>query len=380
MSFRSPVDIANRACQHLGSTRISTTLGFTETSNRANAMAFAYDMLRRPELRSNYWKFATRRALLRALDTTTMLIAPALWSSGTTYRPGAIVTDESNTLWINNFPENLNNDPGNSYFWDVYFGPLTVQLYDDETAYFAGELVYKFTGDGTFQVYVSLQDENEDDPATATAYAAGTTYMKDQLVTSSSIVYISLVDLNLGNTPATSTTQWSSTITSIGGSGSLKWLQITPVALNDYRAIYPAGSGPSSQTATKNVFCLPANFVRIAPQDPKAGANSSLGGPGGHQYEDWLLEGDKIISSEQGPIILRFVADIQDVTAMDDMFCEGLAAKMAEMCCEELTQSTAKKSFCQTEYNIAMGKAKLANAIETGAIEPPEDDWVTCRQ
>lgn len=428
MAFRTPVDIANRALQHLGQTRISETLGFTEDSNRASAMSFAYDKLRRPELRANYWKFSTRRAVIRAIDDTTMIIAPALWASTTTYRPGSIVTDEGNTLWISNFPENLNNTPGNSYFWDVYTGPLTAQPYDSTLSYHTGELVYKYTGDGTYQVYVSLQEGNSDDPATASTYDAAVTYMKDQVVSYSSVAYISLIDLNLANTPsatpgpwASGTTYsaaatvygsdgyvyssvggsnighdpitdagvhwtntgvlkpWTTTIGSVGGTGSKKWLQVTPLALTDFFIMYPVGTGPSSQSATRNIYRLPAGFVRMAPQDPKAGSVSWLGGPSGLGYSDWLLEGDFIVTREVHALAVRFIADLQDVTAFDDMFCEGLAARMAMEVCEELTQSTAKVQATASQYTKFMNDARRANAIETGAIEPPEDDFIMCR-
>lgn len=45
-------------------------------------------------------------------------------------------------------------------------------------------------------------------PATAPAYSAGTTYAVDDLVSSVSIIYISLLAANIGNTPATSPTFW----------------------------------------------------------------------------------------------------------------------------------------------------------------------------
>lgn len=425
MPFRTPVDIANRALQHLGQPRISETLGFTEDSSRASAMSFAYDKLRRPELRTNFWKFSTRKTVLRAISPSTMVIAPALWSSTTTYRPGAIVSDEGNTLWISNFPDNLNNSPGNSYFWEVYTGPLTADVYDSTIAYYAGELVYKYPGDGTFKVYVSLVNANTEDPATGTAWDATKTYVKDQVVLYSSVSYISLIDLNLNQTPSATPAAWASgttygaaatvygtdsyiyssiagsnvghdpvtttgywTNTGVlkawtnsfsGGTGSANWLELTPIALSDFFMVYPIGTGPSTQSATKNIYRLPAGFLRMAPQDPKAGSRSFLGAPTGLPYDDWLLEGDFIVTSDANAIMLRFIADIQDVTAMDDLFCEGMAARMGLECCEELTQSTGKKQAVASEYVKFISSARLTNAIEIGAIEPAEDDYITTR-
>src|SRR5262245_20614060 len=115
--FLTPVNIANRALQHCGAGRIDETQGFAEDSKNASECSFAYDKLRRAELRRNIWRFAIRRAVLRAIDTTTMLLAPALWVSSTTYFVGSIVSDETNALWISVVPDNLNNQPQNSLTW-----------------------------------------------------------------------------------------------------------------------------------------------------------------------------------------------------------------------------------------------------------------------
>jgi hypothetical protein len=146
--FQTPVDIGNRALQHCGAILIDPTLGFTENSRNSGAISFPYGKVKRAELRRNVWQFATRRAALRPIDTNTMLLAPTMWESGTTYFEGSIVSDQNNFLWISN---NLGNQPQNSTAWDPYFKPLTVSLYDSSQIYFAGELVYTAPGDGTYK-------------------------------------------------------------------------------------------------------------------------------------------------------------------------------------------------------------------------------------
>src|SRR5258706_426556 len=470
MNFLSPVDIANRACQHCGVTRISDTLGFTEDSLQSGEISFAYDKLRRAELRRNVWQFAIRKAAIRPIDTTTMFLKPVLWASTTTYGLGAIVSDSSKYLWQSRAQDNLNNTPGNSLQWEAYAGPLTVQPYDmtGKTGYFAGELVYETPGDGTFAVYMSLLTGNSQDPRQPTTWISTTTYIKDQVVlfyaawasgttyaagagvTLNDIAYISLAAGNIGNSPDVSPTKWiASSIplappyysattnyiignfvtylglkyvaiaagvgnlptnasfwaaqqattyfaslidfnlnnspgsapalwaagttyatgntvggsdgniySSIGssnvghdptltigfwtntgvlnpwttvdpfGTAATAWLQII-VALSDLQFAFPIGTGPAVQTTTRNIFRLPANFLRKAPQDPKAGSTSFLGAPSGLMYDDWNLEGSYLISRESAPIVIRFVADITDVISFDDMFCEGLAARIA---------------------------------------------------
>lgn len=374
--FRNPVDIANRGLQLLGATRISDTLGFTEDSKNASAMAFVYDKLRRVELRKAHWKFSTRKTALRAISSTSVVIQPTLWSSGTTYWPGSIAADTANTWWISNSQDNLNNAPGNSFAWDLYTGPVALQPYDSGIAYFSGELVYTYTGDGTYKIYLSLVSSNSDNPATATTYDATATYFKDQVVTYLGVPYQSLIDLNLANTPLLSPTKWNATVTR--PQGSAQWLQITPTIAPLY-VPYPVGAGPVEQAATRNAYRLPSGFVREAPQDPKAGSVSIFGAPTGRMYDDWLYEGDFIITRNSDLMVYRFIADIQDVTKMDDLFCEALAAQMGFAACEEITQSVEKQKVCIAAYNDVMSKARMINSVETGAVEPAEDDWVSTR-
>src|SRR5690348_4667960 len=376
--FSTPVDIGNRACQHCGTTRIDSTLGFTEDSLAAGEIGFVYDKLRRSELRRNVWAFAIRKAALRAIDTTTMFLQPTLWSSTTTYAYGAIVEDTLGFLWQGRAQDNLNNTPGNSQQWEAYAGPMTVTPYDTtgETGYYAGELVYETPGDGTYTVFMCLITGTSNEPSTTTAFDSTVTYMKDQIVTSASIVYVSLVDFNLNNTPASSPTKW--TTTNPFGTADVNWLQIS-VGLVNLPVIYPLGSGPSSQNFTRNLFRLPANYLRMAPQDPKAGSVSFLGAPSGLMYKDWDLTGQYIVSRTPFPIVLRFVADITDVSTMDDMFCEGLGASIAKAVWKKLAGPAARFTDVLEAYNSAMGQARLVNGIETGPTEPAEDDYITCR-
>src|SRR5271166_1492782 len=437
--FQTPVDIANRALQHLGGTRISSTLGFTEDSKNAAAMSFAYGKLRRAELRSNLWKFSTRKAVLRPISNPTiavsgmqqlptLVLAPAIWASTTNYLNGAIVTDQFNTPWVSTIPNNLGNNPNNSPFaWDLYVGPTAAFPWDTtgKTAYYAGDLVYTSSGAGTANIYFSLFNNNSDNPATPTPWDPTITYFKNQIVVSAAVSYISLMDFNLNQTPSSAVQAWSAltsysigntvygsdgivyvsvtnanignvptldhglnwtftgviqpwTNTFVGGVGSTNWLQLT-AALSNTLIVYPIGTGPVEQASTRNIFRLPANFLREAPQDPKAGSVSYLGAPSGLMYNDWLYEGDWLISRETDLIVYRFVSDFQDVSRMDDLFCEGLAARMAYETCEEITQSTEKLKTCLALYKDVMSRARMVNAVETGAVEPAEDDWITTR-
>jgi hypothetical protein len=172
----------------------------------------------------------------------------------------------------------------------------------------------------------------------------------------------------------------------VQGGGNQQWLQIGGAAfpggvgLAELNIIYPLGTGPLADDRTRNVFRLPSGYMKQAPRDPKAGATSFLGAPAGLDYDDWNFEGNYLVSQEVQPIIFRFVADVQDVTAFDDMFCEGLACRVALAVAPLLTQSVVKTDDLDKRYADYMTQARLVNGIETGPTEPPEDDFITTRR
>ena len=61
------------------------------------------------------------------------------------------------------------------------------------------------------------------------------------------------------------------------------------------------------------------------------------------------------------------------------MFCEGLAARMAQEMCEALTQAQDKLATAKAAYEIAMGEARTVNGIEVGTVDPVEDEYVMAR-
>src|SRR6266705_6462671 len=430
--FRLETDIANRALQHCGVPQLDSVLGITEDSKNAKEPSFAYPKLRQAELQRNVWRFAIRKVILRAIDSNTLLTAPSLWVETTTYFVGSLVSDERGVFYESRIPNNLGNSPQIApSAWEPYFGPVSVAQWVSSTSYFAGELVYVAIGPGTYRVYKSLQSNNTDNPVTTSTWDATILYDQNDVVTYLGTPYMSRIDVNLNQTPSASPATWSAVTTYsignsvtgsdgvvytslangnlnhdptaspafwtntgvlsawnavfVGGATSLKWRQVggpefpKGVALSELNLVYPVGTGPSTEFTTRNVFHLPSGFLRRAPQDPRAGAVSYLGAPSGLPYDDWELENYLIKTAESGPIMLRFVTDMVDVTRMHAMFCEGLAARLALEVCEALTQSATKLGVIAKQYSTFMSEARLVNAIEIGADEPPEDDWVTCR-
>lgn len=433
MDFAAPVDIGNRALQHLGAKRMTA---LTDLSKNAQAVNFCYDKLRKAELRRNNWRFSIRRAPLRPVDTTTMHFVPAAFDATKQYLTGSIVSYSGFWYQANQLIAASATTPdANAPAWTLYFGPVTVDLFSgssgslqawasnvsyasgalvvgtdayeyssnlngnvgnnpvtdggvhwykvglapDTQGYFSGELVYFPSGPAP-SIYLSLKDNNNVDPSVGPpAWNSAQVYNIGQTVTYSSTVYQSTIDLNVNQTP-TGTGDWiavpgTETDQTVGSA----WLKLGGATVTSLQFLYPIGSGPSSQTATRNVFFLPNGFLRQAPQDPKAGSVSYLGAPSGLGYDDWTFENTYFVSREVQPIVFRFAADVAYVPWMDMMFCEGLAARIAQETCEEITQSTDKLQAAASFYKTSMGEARIVNGIETGASEPPLDDYITCR-
>ena len=397
-AFSIPEDIANRALQHLGVRRI---VSFQDASQEARAMGFVYDKVRRAELRRNTWVFSTRRTALRPLasnntltasptvtpSTGTLKLNPAVWNSGQVYTPGAIVADPTirGLFWTSLEQENVGNAPGPSSPWDVWYGSPVVTPYDPTLGYWAGELVY-ITDPNTqaVNVYRSLVngagqgDINTTvggNPVTLTEWSPTVTYNRDQVVTYEFYLYRSATEQNTGNIPVGNAT-WIPSSPLLAA--NINWLPIQ-AGVQSYIAAYPIGAGPVQEANTRNAFVLPNGYLRMAPQDPTQGGVSYLGAPGGLTYSDWVIEAGFLTSRESNVILLRFIADITNVARMDDMFCEGLAARMAMETCEELTQSGEKWQKANAEYRLVMGEARIVNAIESGTDQPPEDDYISCR-
>jgi len=96
----------------------------------------------------------------------------------------------------------------------------------------------------------------------------------------------------------------------------------------------------------------------------------------------WQSRARKILDASSTGVTVKFI--MQVVPALfDDLFAEALASRIAEVCCEKITQSTDKKEMMQNDYKTAIDSARRANGFELGP-EPlygNDDtyDWLTER-
>ena len=384
--FLVPLDIMNRALQHLGQRPIAAVGEDSVSWLELNA---SYDKLRRAELQRNNWRFSIKKAVLYPVTNSMMLLVPPTWASGTTYSRGMVVQDSNAQWWVSLLNNNIGNNPTTNPVvgWETYFGSRTVDIWNQgnttttKTAYNFGDLVYGLNATtGAVTVYQSIANNNQDVPGvggTVTAWVTSSLYTLGQVVSYGGVNYQSLYAVNTGLEPDTNPLAWTTTVTN--PLTSLQWQVLTGATLSPMQFLYPFGAGPTEEEDTRNVFMLPYGYLRQAPQDPKAGSTNYMGTPSGQMYDDWEFDNDHFISMTVEPIVFRFAADVVQVGVMDDMFCEGLAARLGWENCERITQSSDKLKTCMGIYKQSMTEARLINGIEEGPTEPPVDDYIACR-
>lgn len=118
-----------------------------------------------------------------------------------------------------------------------------------------------------------------------------------------------------------------------------------------------------------NSFTLPAAFLRLLNPYPEDDTNS----------RDWQIESGKILTDDAAPLYIRYIKKVTDTNAMDPLFREALASKLAMEMCEKITQSNSKKAAASDDYKHAIREARRVNAIENVPTTPVEDTFITCR-
>jgi hypothetical protein len=111
-------------------------------------------------------------------------------------------------------------------------------------------------------------------------------------------------------------------------------------------------------------YQLPSDFLRLHPSADAL---------------DWQIEAGYVLTDDGAPLEVTYIRRVDDASLFDALFVEALAAKIAYLLAEEITQSNTKKAEAKDAYKAAIQEAKRANAIERVSDEPPEDPWITAR-
>jgi len=135
-----------------------------------------------------------------------------------------------------------------------------------------------------------------------------------------------------------------------------------------------AASATAPPFGYENAFPLPTDFLRLAAdQSDKASQDGVV-------PIDWNIEGRSILTDDEAPFNLVYIAKIDNANLFDALFVEALAARIAMSLAEKLTQSNSKRELAKKEYEAAIKEARRINSIERIPQELPEDGWITARR
>lgn len=118
-----------------------------------------------------------------------------------------------------------------------------------------------------------------------------------------------------------------------------------------------------------NRYSLPGDFLRLT-RDNETGFSV-----------DWKIEGQFIVTDDDAPLEIIYIADVEDPNAQDALFREAFANRLAFVTCKEITGSTDLHRVLNKDYDDVIAEAKLANAIEKPAqsLDAEDDSWLLAR-
>jgi len=93
----------------------------------------------------------------------------------------------------------------------------------------------------------------------------------------------------------------------------------------------------------------------------------------------YMWQGNTIFTQLQSPLWIHYSQDITDTTQFDPSFVWAFGARLADVCCETITQSSQKRAQAQAEYKKALWEAETTNAIEQLPDGMADDSWTLGR-
>lgn len=111
-----------------------------------------------------------------------------------------------------------------------------------------------------------------------------------------------------------------------------------------------------------NAFPFPTGALRIIEVDTT---------------EEWVVEGQSILSDAAAPLNILYVDTVSDPTLFDAMFVEAYAAKIAATIAFDITASRSAVADMNTLYAQRLQSARLVDAQES--LSADETTWLEAR-
>ena len=120
-------------------------------------------------------------------------------------------------------------------------------------------------------------------------------------------------------------------------------------------------------------YRLPADFIRLIQ------IGQFLVYPKTDTRGLFSIESGNILTDLQAPLYIRYLKRVTDPNAMDALFREAFACRLAIEACEAITQSSTKRQAAWAEHDRAIAQAIRVNAIERPSQPVGDDTWLESR-
>lgn len=130
-------------------------------------------------------------------------------------------------------------------------------------------------------------------------------------------------------------------------------------------------------------YDLPSDCLRVDMVSNQVYGDWQRHGSGHHEYRlpvpDYQIEGRRILTDIEAPLLLRYGSSVDDPSLYDSSFTDTMACALAVELAEALTQATTKKQSAQQDLETALRRARQSSAIERPRIIQQDTSWYNAR-
>lgn len=126
-------------------------------------------------------------------------------------------------------------------------------------------------------------------------------------------------------------------------------------------------------------FELPNDYIRLIEGGDIFDVADLSDYRGSSSAQLYSVEGRRILTNLAAPLAIRYIAQITDTALMVPSFKEALSSRLADECCERLTESDSKRQLAMADYRRAIREAARARALEAPAQYVGDDTWIAAR-